>query len=174
MPDELVAVWCPVEAVHIADDVYEIVEVNTDPEDSRWAFDTGARVRCRPTLTRDAKDTILVAIEQVDCPSLSRRRVSPKSRYPRSVLTAVKILIMLFRLVWLLALAIGIWIWTGHGYATLNLHIALGFCTVLLLAIIAVLGIVLRASLVHILLAGFWIILLPFLGFGQLRWMPGT
>ena len=49
--------------------------------------------------------------------------------------TAAKILIMLFRLVWLLGLAVGIWIWTGHGYATLNTHIALGFCTVLLLAI---------------------------------------
>jgi len=88
--------------------------------------------------------------------------------------TAAKILIMLFRLVWLLGLAVGIWIWTGHGYATLNTHIALGFCTVLLLAIIAVLGIVARASLVHILVAGFWIILLPVVGFGQLRWMPGA
>jgi hypothetical protein len=63
LPDELVAVWCAVEAVHIADDVYQIVEVNNDPEDTRWAFDTGMKVRCRPTVTRDGKETILVAYE---------------------------------------------------------------------------------------------------------------
>ena len=65
LPDELVAVWCPVEAIHIEGDVYLITEVNGDPEDTRWAFNTGARVRCRPTLTRDGKETILVAYEEV-------------------------------------------------------------------------------------------------------------
>ena len=35
LPDELVAVWCPVEAVHIDGDVYQIVEVNSDPEGTR-------------------------------------------------------------------------------------------------------------------------------------------
>jgi len=65
LPDEAVAVWCPVEAVSIEGDVYQITEVNADPEDTRWAFDTGAKVRCRPTLTRDGKETILVAYEQV-------------------------------------------------------------------------------------------------------------
>ena len=65
LPDELVAVWCPVEAIHVDDDVYQIVEVNDDPEDTRWPFDTGAKVRCRPTITRDGKQTILVAYEQV-------------------------------------------------------------------------------------------------------------
>jgi hypothetical protein len=66
LPDEAVAVWCPVEAVHIEGDVYQIVETNSDPEDTRWAFDTGAKVRCRPTPTRDdPKEIILVAYEQV-------------------------------------------------------------------------------------------------------------
>jgi hypothetical protein len=65
LPDELVAVWCPVEAIHVREDVYEIVEVNTDPEDTRWAFGTGAMVRCTPTPTRDGKETILVAYEEV-------------------------------------------------------------------------------------------------------------
>jgi hypothetical protein len=65
LPDELVAVWCPVEAVHIGKDVYQIVEVNSDPEDTRWPFATGAKVRCRPTLTRDGRETILVAFEEV-------------------------------------------------------------------------------------------------------------
>jgi hypothetical protein len=65
LPDELVAVWCPVEAVHLGGDVYEIIEVNADPEDTRWAFGTGAKVRCRPTPTRDGKKIILVAYEEV-------------------------------------------------------------------------------------------------------------
>jgi hypothetical protein len=63
--DEGTAVWCPVKALHLHDDVYQIVEVNSDPEDTRWAFDTGAKVRCRPTLTSDQKETILVAFEEV-------------------------------------------------------------------------------------------------------------
>jgi hypothetical protein len=65
LPDELVAVWCPVEAIHVREDVYEIVEVNSDPKDTRWAFGTGAKVRCRPTPTRDGKETIFVAYEEV-------------------------------------------------------------------------------------------------------------
>jgi hypothetical protein len=65
LPDEAVAVWCPVEAVHLGGDLYQITEINADPEDTRWAFDTGSTVRCRPTLTRDGKGTILVAYEQV-------------------------------------------------------------------------------------------------------------
>ena len=65
LPDELVAVWAPVEAAHLRRDLYQIIEVNSDPEDTRWAFDTGMVVRCRPTRTRDGKQTILVAYEQV-------------------------------------------------------------------------------------------------------------
>jgi hypothetical protein len=65
LPDELVAVYCPVEATPLGVDVYQITEINTDPEDTRWAFDTGAKVRCRPTPTSDGKETILVAYEQV-------------------------------------------------------------------------------------------------------------
>ena len=65
LPDELVAVWCPVEAIHIGSDVYQIVESNSDPEDTRWAFNTGAKVRCRPTPTRDTKEMILVAFEEI-------------------------------------------------------------------------------------------------------------
>jgi len=66
LPDELVAVWCPVEAVHIGGDIYQITEVNQDPEDTRWPFDTGAKVRCRPTPTRDdPNEIILVAYEEI-------------------------------------------------------------------------------------------------------------
>jgi hypothetical protein len=34
--DEMVAVWCPVEAELVGGDVYEIVEINGDPVDTRW------------------------------------------------------------------------------------------------------------------------------------------
>ena len=63
LPDELTAVWCPVEAVHLGEDIYQIVQVNDDHEDTRWAFDTGSKVRCRSTVTRDGRQTILVAFE---------------------------------------------------------------------------------------------------------------
>ena len=88
--------------------------------------------------------------------------------------TAVKILIMLFRLVWLIGLALGIWIWTGHGYSMLRMHIGLGFCTVLLLALVAVLGAVARAGVGRVFLAILWVVLLPIAGFGQLSPMAGA
>ena len=43
LPDEPVAVWCPVEAIHIQGDVHQIAEVNRDREDMRRLFATGAR-----------------------------------------------------------------------------------------------------------------------------------
>jgi hypothetical protein len=64
LPDERVAVWCPVEAVHQGGDMFQITGVNAT-QDTRWAFDTGVKVRCRPTMTRDGRETILVAYEQV-------------------------------------------------------------------------------------------------------------
>jgi hypothetical protein len=43
-----------------------IVEVNSDPEDTRWTFNTGVKVRCRPTPTRDdPNEIILVAYEEI-------------------------------------------------------------------------------------------------------------
>ena len=63
LPDELVAVWCPVEAIHIKDDVYQIIQVNDDPEDTRWAFNTGAKVRCKPKTTSEGEE-VLVAFEE--------------------------------------------------------------------------------------------------------------
>lgn len=65
LPDELVAVWCPVGAVHVEGNVYQIIEENSDPEDTRWAFTTGAKLRCRPRLTSDGQQTMLVAYEEV-------------------------------------------------------------------------------------------------------------
>jgi hypothetical protein len=63
LPDELVAVWCPVEAVHIKDDVYQIIQVNDDPEDTDGLLNTGAKVRCKTQTTREGEE-ILVAYEE--------------------------------------------------------------------------------------------------------------
>lgn len=64
LPDEAVAVWCPVEALHIKEDIYKIVQINDDPVDTRWAFNTGSIVRCKPWKTREGEE-ILVAFEEV-------------------------------------------------------------------------------------------------------------
>jgi hypothetical protein len=64
LPDELVAVWCPVEAVHIQDDIYRITQINDDPEDTRWAFNTGSKVRCKLRTTSEGEQ-IPVAYEEV-------------------------------------------------------------------------------------------------------------
>ena len=58
LPDEATAVWCPVGAIHIRDDVYQIVETNKDPEDTRWAFETGSKVRCKHQTTQDGQQIL--------------------------------------------------------------------------------------------------------------------
>ena len=63
--DEGTTVRCPVEAIHMGGDLYQIAEVNSDPVDTLWAFNTGAKVRCRPTLTGDGTETILLAYEEI-------------------------------------------------------------------------------------------------------------
>lgn len=65
LPDEAVPVWCPVEAEHLEGDIYQIVEINSDPDGTRWAFNTGAKVRCKLTPTSDGQETILVAYEEI-------------------------------------------------------------------------------------------------------------
>ena len=62
--DEGTQVWRPVEAVHIQDDPYRIIEINAQPEDESWPFETDSIVRCRTKAT-DEGDIILVAYEQV-------------------------------------------------------------------------------------------------------------
>jgi len=62
--DEGTQVWRPVEAVQLDRDTYLMVEVNADPQGERWAFSTGARVRCRPIHPSDGKE-ILVAYTEI-------------------------------------------------------------------------------------------------------------
>ena len=58
---EGVDVWRPVFAEHIRDDVYRIVGEPPDPEDEKWQFLPGQRVRCR--LQQLSEGEFLVAYE---------------------------------------------------------------------------------------------------------------
>jgi hypothetical protein len=44
--DENVDVWRPVQAKELSGGRYRIVTANSDPEDERWAFNTGDVVVC--------------------------------------------------------------------------------------------------------------------------------
>ena len=55
-------VWRPVDAVHIQDDLYRIVQTNEQPDDERWPFEADSIVRCKLKQTEEG-DLILVAHE---------------------------------------------------------------------------------------------------------------
>lgn len=57
-------VWRPVEATHVRDDLYRIVQANEQPDDESWQFGKDSHVRCKSKRTQEG-DVILVAREQV-------------------------------------------------------------------------------------------------------------
>ena len=61
--DEGTRVWRPVEAVHIQDDLYQIIQANTQPDDERWPFEADSVVRCKAKRTQEG-DLMLVAYER--------------------------------------------------------------------------------------------------------------
>lgn len=52
---EVPPLWRPVEAVHVGGEIYEIVSVNSNPEEQKWQFETGTRVRCAEHAFMDGK-----------------------------------------------------------------------------------------------------------------------
>jgi hypothetical protein len=56
-------VWRPVEAVHIRDDLYQITQVNAQPDDECWPFERDSIVR-RTSKTTPEGDVIMVACER--------------------------------------------------------------------------------------------------------------
>lgn len=58
-------VWRLVEAVHLRDDLYRIVQANAQPDDECWQFGKDSLVRCKSQRTREG-DRILVAHQQVN------------------------------------------------------------------------------------------------------------
>ena len=62
--DEGTDVWRPVEAIHLNDDIYQIVSEKLDPNEL-WAFKTGDTVRCELKALTDSKPKkYLVAVEK--------------------------------------------------------------------------------------------------------------
>ena len=63
LPDEAVDCWRPVQAVPQGADLFRIVSVNHDPDES-WAFPSGQLVRCEAK--RLSEGTVLVAVQAVE------------------------------------------------------------------------------------------------------------
>ena len=60
--DEGTDSWRPVDAEHLGDDRYRIMDTNADPDDEHWEFQSGEIVRCE---RRDLSGgSCLVAIER--------------------------------------------------------------------------------------------------------------
>jgi len=61
--DEGTDVWRPVEAIHVAESVDQIIPASTIPEAETWQFSPGKMVRCEER--RLLRGDCLVAIEKV-------------------------------------------------------------------------------------------------------------
>jgi hypothetical protein len=64
LPDEQVDVWCPVQAEHLRENVYRIVEQPYDKKDETWQFEPGEEVVCE--LIDSNEGRILAAIRHAD------------------------------------------------------------------------------------------------------------
>ncbi|MFL5578414.1 MAG: hypothetical protein ACJ79S_20870 [Gemmatimonadaceae bacterium] len=81
----------------------------------------------------------------------------------------------IIRLGVLVELVLGLLVWAGRGTPGLvSLHIQIGFLIVLALLALAVVALAAGAPRGRAVGAIAWAVLLPVVGFGQLRWMPGT
>ena len=65
LEDEGTAVWRPVEATELGAGLFEIPSDAQVPEDERWEFGPGERVRCERRTFSDGEPA-LVAVESVD------------------------------------------------------------------------------------------------------------
>lgn len=63
LPDELVLVWRPIRADHVAGDLYVIADQPYDRSVERWEFEPGQRVVC--TLVDSDDGPILAASSRV-------------------------------------------------------------------------------------------------------------
>ena len=76
------------------------------------------------------------------------------------------------RLDGLIALILGILLWTGSP-GSLKMHIMIGFVMTITLLLIGLMGFFARIKPVLPVIAIAWGILLPYIGFAQLKLMPG-
>jgi hypothetical protein len=62
LPDEQVDVWRPIQAEHLSENVYRIVEQPYDKEDETWQFEPGDKVVCE--LISSSEGRILAAMRR--------------------------------------------------------------------------------------------------------------
>jgi hypothetical protein len=58
--DEAVDVWRPVVAMPEGPGIYRLTEAQ--PEDEKWAFPPGSRVRCEPRPLSDGTELVAIAL----------------------------------------------------------------------------------------------------------------
>jgi hypothetical protein len=87
--------------------------------------------------------------------------------------STVNVLRWLARLDLLVALILGVVLWTGSP-GLLNIHIITGFILTLVLLLIGLVGFLARVAPALPIVAIAWAILLPYVGFAQLRLLPGA
>ena len=64
LPDEQIDVWRPVQAEHLRENVYKIVEQPYDEEDETWQFEPGDEVVCE--LIDSNEERILAVMRRAD------------------------------------------------------------------------------------------------------------
>jgi hypothetical protein len=87
--------------------------------------------------------------------------------------STVKALRWVARLDLLVALILGVVLWTGSP-GLLNIHIITGFILTLALLLIGLVGFLARVPPALPIVAIAWAILLPYVGFAQLKLLPGA
>ena len=85
----------------------------------------------------------------------------------------VNVLRWVARLDWLVVLILGIVLWTGSP-GLLKVHIITGFILTLALLLIGLVGFLARVPPALPIVAIAWAILLPYVGFAQLKLLPGA
>lgn len=68
--NEGIDVWRPVLAVRRADDLFEIVSRNDDPEDESWEFPSGSLVRCETKQLSCGQHLVAVELQPPWAPRL--------------------------------------------------------------------------------------------------------
>jgi len=87
---------------------------------------------------------------------------------------SINILRWILRFGFLASLGIGVALWGGHAYNYLQLHMWIGFIITFALLALVALALLSRMRPILPLLALVWAVLLPAIGIGQLKMMPGA
>ena len=70
--DEGTDVWRPVLAARRADDLFEIISTNDDPEDEKWQFPPGSLVKCEHRTLSGGRRLVAVELQPPRAPRAVR------------------------------------------------------------------------------------------------------